>query len=349
MIVNTHVIHLKIQTAVVNSTIETINAPTSGYISAIYVNQGMIVKKGSPLFKIVNFDLLKDLELAKLNLEDAKLNRNYYEKLLGFEKEKNAAYQRIGMKRLSSAQALSTVTKQDVIYTKSKLSKMKELYSQNYITKLDWEKYLADYQKALSNNHNMLAMKDIENESLYSLKKGLYFTGNKLEGTSGELIVQIEIANERIKLFEKKINVYENIIDQLTVRAPADGKIIDILRLLGSNIDNSKPIMLLENTHTNKKIIAFLTQNEASEVNMQKPINIFIPALNEMYKGKILSLDRTTSYIDEMKVQYKWHDTNDRTAIVTISINKNDESHFNQSISSGMPALVYFKRRLNLF
>ena len=57
VIINTYVLHLKVETAVISTQIETMTAPINGYLTHLYASSGAYVKKGAPLFKIESINL----------------------------------------------------------------------------------------------------------------------------------------------------------------------------------------------------------------------------------------------------------------------------------------------------
>jgi multidrug resistance efflux pump len=82
MVLNTYVLHLKIETAVVSTPIEAMVAPVGGYISKVFVKPGERVKYGSPLLKVENIDLERKLQLARVKFKESNLNVAYYQQLL---------------------------------------------------------------------------------------------------------------------------------------------------------------------------------------------------------------------------------------------------------------------------
>jgi len=97
----------------------------------------------------------------------------------------------------------------------------------------------------------------------------------------------------------------------------------------------------------NKNIIAYLTQDEIIHIGSSRQVKIYIPSSGKTYRGKILEINRTDGFIDEIKAQYRWRSFQlDRSAMVTISVMGMDQKNFNQQVFSGMPAIVYFSKNL---
>ena len=189
------------------------------------------------------------------------------------------------------------------------------------------------------------SQKLIENDALHALDQGLYFTGNKAEGIERDLYAELEMAQKKVKLNEHKVKIYENLVDKLTIRAPFDGKITQLIKSAGNTTDNIKPLIFIEKSNTNKNIFAYLTQDEITKIGAYKNVRIYMPASGKTYHGEVLEINRTEGFIDEVKAQYRWRDFQlDRSAMVTIGVKSPDKKEFDQYAFSGMPATVYFTK-----
>ena len=65
----------------VSAPVETLSAPLQGYISEVYISPNMDVIQGTPLLKIENIEMERDLQLAMNQLEDAKIQLHYLKNL----------------------------------------------------------------------------------------------------------------------------------------------------------------------------------------------------------------------------------------------------------------------------
>lgn len=344
---NTYILCLKVETAVVTAPIETMVAPVSGFISEIYVLPGQKVKKGTPLLKVENIDLERDLKLARVQLEESKLQIAYYQHLLTNEEQRLKVYQSVGSSRVESAQTMVNVSKQDMLTAKYNINRLKTLHDKHYISEANWEAELAKYVNAQERLKSAKAQHELEHNSLNAVDKGIYFTGSKIEGTTHDLSAELEAAQNKTKLNEERVKIYEGLIAKLTLRAPYDGVITQILKTAGNTTDNNKPVLLVEQIKINKNIVAYLTQSEIAHISSPDKVKIYIPSTGKTYLGKITEINRTDGFVDTIKAQYKWRDLEmDRSAMVTIDISNSDQKDFNMQAFSGMPVIVYFSRRL---
>lgn len=345
-IFNVYVVHLKIESSVVSSPIETMVAPAAGYIKEVYVTPGMQVKKGDALIKIENINLERDQQLARIQVEDSKLTIAYLQTLLANERLKLNVYKLIGTNRVASTQATVEQYASEWMAAKNNLNRMQLLLKKHFITLANWDEAVARYKSAEDKMKSATAQKNIEVSSLGAIVNGFYFTGEKLEGIVNDLTAQINAAQNRLMLNQERLNVYNNVVSKLTLLAPFDGKVTEILKSVGTTTDSVKPIILLTQTTTNKNIVAYLTQDEITHVRVNGNVNIYIPALGNTYHGKLINIDRTSGFVDEINAQYRWRDLQiDRSATALIEIDHREQNKFNRQVIAGMPAIVYFSRK----
>jgi HlyD family secretion protein len=347
---NTYVMHLKVETSVVSVPIETMVAPAAGLITQVYVSQGSLVKKDDPLMKIDSLELERDLELAHLQVDDSNLNITYLQSLLINEEKKLNVYKSIGIDRVTSTRASVDAAAQEVITKKNILHSMEYLYKKRYVTTTNLDEAKTNFKRAEEKMKNAISQMNIESNSLNAVGIGMYFTGQKLEGTREDINAQIEAAKKRLDLNQERVSIYENMLKKLILLAPFDGKVTQILKSAGNTVDSVKPLLLIEQIHIEKKIVAYLTQQEIMHIGISGKVIVYIPSLGKKYLGKVIDVDRTVGFVDEINAQYRWRDLQtDRSAVVTIGIEKSYQENFNHEVLTGMPAILYFTRKFNLF
>ena len=349
VIIAFQVLFLKVETAVISTPIETLVAPTNGYITEVYVTLGEQVKKGTPILKIENFELERDLNLARVKVSETKLNTDYYHHLITNEQQRLKIYKQIGHNRVISRKTLLNIAKQEALMTQLNLARYTKLYKKHYVSKASWEEMQAQYLSAQEKLKNSRAKHRMERHSLNALDQGMYFTGTKTEGIEHDLYAELEASQKKTKLNKERVMIYENLISKLTIRAPFDGKVIQILKSAGNTTDTINPIIFIENTQANKIINAYLTQNEVMKIGSSRKVKVYIPSSGKTYHGNIIEINRTDGFIDVIKAQYRWRDFQiDRSAMVTIEIQRDDKKEFDKKTFSGMPVIVYFSKNFTL-
>jgi multidrug resistance efflux pump len=349
IIFNTYILRLKVETAVVNVPIETVIAPASGYIADIYVRNGQQVKKGDPLVKIENIDLERDLRLALINTKESQLSVKYYQNLLANEQQKLKIYQHIGTSRVISADSRVNSSTQDMLAAEKNLQRLRVLYKKHYISKANWDNEFAKYIRIKEKLRYAKAQKNLENSSLKAVAQGVYFTGNKLEGLEQDLHAELTSAKQKEALNQERVKLYSDLTKKLILKAPFDGTINQVLKSAGNTTDTIKPIVLIEQTRAHKNIVAYLTQNEIAHIGSIEQVKIYLPSTGKVYKGKITEINRTDGFIDVIKAQFRWRNIDmDRSGMVTIDLELEDQKSFNGEAFAGMPAIIYFSKRFFL-
>ena len=350
IIFQTYVLRLKVETAVVSSQIETMVAPVNGYITHVFVAPGGLIKKGAPLLRIENLDLERKLQLARVEVAESKLNIDYYQQLLMNEQERLSVYKKIGATRVDSALTLVNQAKQAVLTAQHDVERFTELNKKNYVSAANLETVRANYLNAQEALNNANARHQLENHSLNAVKEGMYFTGTKTEGISRDLDAELTAAQKRVQLNETRVKIYEALIKKLTLIAPFDGKVTQILKSAGNTTDMVQPLIFIENISVSKQIIAYLTQDEIIHIGASGKVNLYIPSSGKTYHGKIVEINRTDGFIDEVNAQYRWRDFQvDRSARITIAIQNRDQRAFDQDAFSGMPLIAYFSKKFVFF
>ena len=157
------------------------------------------------------------------------------------------------------------------------------------------------------------------------------------------------MAQKRAVLNDRRVKVYENLIKKLTLVAPFDGKVTQILKSEGNTTDNMKPIILIEKESEKKQIIAYLTHDEIIHIGRDN-VKIYLPALGKTFVGNIVEINRTDGFIDEINAQYRWRDFQiDRSAKIVVNIQENEQNNFSKIALSGMPVIVYFPKKYVVF
>ncbi len=344
-IFDVYVLHMKIETSVVTAPLHTITAPTAGLIREIFVVAGQEVKKGAPLLKIENFDLERDLQLARIQAEDSKINIHYLQNLLAVEQQRLNLYKDIGTSRVISAQTTVDQLQQEVLTSEKQLARMRLLAHKHYVSAMELEQAQAHLHSAQERMKNAVALKTLEDNALGAVRKGIYFTGTKLEGMLGDIHAQIIDAQNKLKLNQDRVLVYQKILDKLTLLAPFDGRVTQLFKTAGGTTDTVNPILLLEPSQAKKQVVAYVTQEEITHIGSADKVKIYLPSLGKIYHGTVIDINRTAGFVDEIKGQYRWRDFQiDRSAMVTIDLDR-DQRKFDREVTAGMPAIVYFSRK----
>ncbi len=132
-----------------------------------------------------------------------------------------------------------------------------------------------------------------------------------------------------------------NALKRLYVKAPFDGKVVEIRKPEGSSVIYKEPLLILEKQ--GKPLIeAFLTQAEIMKIGLNDKALIYVPSLKYKAEANIRSVNRTSRNLDEAASRYFWQDPHAKTASVILELSGSDQA---VNWPAGLPATVMFKRR----
>lgn len=340
-----YILHLKVETAVVNAPLQILAAPVSGYIQKVNVSEGDHVYKGDILMKLENIEMERSASLARLKVEENRLNVNYLQALLAIEQKKMNLYKMIEQHKLSSLDSSYEVSKKAMEQSKSNLVRIKSLKSRHFASEADFEKAMLHYKISRSEMLKSFTDKKIEDQSFHAIEDGMYFTGEKLEGNMNDISARIEAANAQLALDQKRYEIHESLLEKENLHSPFDAEIIDVYKSSGNTTNGMEPIILLMQEGAHKTITAWLTQSEITHIRLSSMARIYLPSKNIFFHGKVARVNRNSGFLDEIKAQFRWRDLQiDRSASVVIEIEPNESGKFNSYAIPGMPAIVYFKK-----
>lgn len=237
-------------TGVINLNTYDISFETQGILDSLNVKVGQTVKKGDILGSLESKDISNDYNTALNSLEEAKLN---------LEKTKEQR-----QRNLISLE-------NDLINSKNELDNKKESYENAVETK---ELYS-------QNEIDELKEKYEEAKRDYDLKKKEY----DFETSSN---IDSKLDNLSIEKAKDKVNETKENLDNVNLKSPISGKIVNINKKEGEKI-------LEENTFvqiaSNMEITTDITELDISKVVIDMEVEITFDALiNQKYKGKVKSI-----------------------------------------------------------
>jgi len=154
--------------------------------------------------------------------------------------------------------------------------------------------------------------------------------------------LRLDVSEEEDELEASQLHLIklsESLSDH-NIRAPFDAKIIELRKPAGSNVIYKEPILILERSGP-ATIEAYLSQEQVMKIALDDEALFYVPSLKVKATAKIVSVNRTSSNLDESSSRYLWQNPDAKTALVTLEILTDRNSH---SWPAGLPATVSFKR-----
>lgn len=338
-----YLFRLQVESAVVSAPVEAVQSPVAGRFEQLHVEPGSEIHNGQPLITITNSAVNEDLKLAQIEVAGAKAELQEQETLLKSQQKQLAIYRQIGESRLESALASGEAAREKLRLSDAKLKRFQALYLKKLISETVLEEAEDDYILAQEGIKVTEAELAVAKNALQAISVGRFFTGEKLEGNVPELEAAVAAAGQRLTLAEQKLAAAQARADELSIPAPFDGRVVKILKSTNNTVNRGEPLVLLER-RDNRVIDAYLTQDEVTQIGLNSPALAYIPAIQKRVKLRVLSIDRTTGFLDQVQSRFYWRGSQDRSANVKLRFEGLTSQQIRDSFPSGLPVVVNFQR-----
>lgn len=346
LILYSNFVHMKVDSAIVTAPTEAVVSPFEGVIEKIYVTKDQTVRANEPMLTIKDHLLEQNLELERANHEQVKADLEVKAKNFREEKSELGIYKTIGQTRVEEAKQ----NLQSLIETNENLAsqheRAKKLYAKRYIALSEYNKFEADHEASVHKVEQARHQYQEQLQALKSIDTGHYYSRDQVQSAVPQQEALVAQAEKNIAASQQKITAMEKQLEAHTLRVPFDGDVVDISKSTGNTVARGDKLMLIEHNQP-RTITAYLTQDEVVELEMGGTATIYVPSLKKRFAGKILQIDRTYGFVDEVNTQYKPRTTNDRSANVIIVLTDFSIEDTRKFLAPGTPAVVYFNRSLS--
>ncbi len=144
---------------------------------------------------------------------------------------------------------------------------------------------------------------------------------------------ELEAAKLHLKMLKETLSDHH-------IYAPFNAKIVELRKPAGSTVIYKEPILILEKSGPST-IEAYLSQEQVMKIALNDEANFYVPSLKIKSTAKIVSVNRSSSNLDEAASRYFWQDPDAKTALVKLELSDLSGS---EKWPAGLPATVMFKR-----
>ncbi len=340
----TNFFRLEIDTAVVSAPVEPLIAPTDGRIGRITVGPNNAVAGSTPLIVIEDARIQQAIDLAGIEVDRATMELLAKQRELKAEEERVRGYQAIGLARIERASAKIKSLKEQVELAMARKQRFDILFKEGWTTKSKLDEIQSNYADLTGKLEEARSLMHERRMLLDGIEEGRFFNGGNFEGSLKELQAAVDLGADQVMLAKDELSALKRHRRSLVLTAPGDGRILKLLKNVGSFIKRGEEIALFERDEA-RTIEAFLTQEEVLEIGLGDQATVYFPSLDRRVNALVTSIDRTTGHLDEIESRYIWRGPKDRSAKVTLhfaDIKVNDIRRF---YTPGLPAIVIFERR----
>ncbi|MEW5850737.1 MAG: HlyD family efflux transporter periplasmic adaptor subunit [Myxococcota bacterium] len=340
-----HTFRLDVDHAVITVPLHPVISQDLGRVREVMVHEGDAVTTGQPLLRIEDDVLTQELNTARLNLDRARAELRTAGLRLRNEEQKLKVYKDISRNKLAAARELVASLSARKTAAEGQLRRLRALQSGGAVSEQmveQAESRLAEVQGALAQAR---AEQRIAESAQVAVRNGAFYDERTLVGDLQSQAVSQEDARERVKLAEAQLKLAEERVDRLTYRAPTNGKVLRMGKVVGMTVNRGETVAIVEPKVAMPVIDAFLTQDEVAVITLGHQATVWIPALDRQFTASVTRIDRTAGFVPEVRaglgddVRYAGRGTSERTATVQLAFDELTPEMVRE-LRGGLPALV---------
>jgi len=344
----TNFYRMEVQTAVISAPVETVQAQADGRIEHAEVKPGDTVKAGQIILNVFDNLLEREIELADIAIREQKAKLIYLKRRQADELDKIKGFAAVDTKNLQSSKLEIDNLSAQLQFARNQVERLGMLHGKGLVT----DPKLEDAQKQMLSLSKSLAARKLEIQTQAELAESnfgkRFFNGDNMVGDIGQFEAQVKLAEQEVQLGLQKQSALFNHRSNLQVRAPFDGMVLDLPRVNNSHIRRGDTIATIEQ-RAERQITAYLNQDEVLRIGLGDEATVFVPALAETLKARVVKIDRTSGFVREQEQRhtpgFSWRGPTDRSARVTLAFEDPRQLTSHDRYRSGTPVVVIFPQR----
>lgn len=341
ILIYSNFMRLEVASSVVSTQLQTLKMPVDGVIRHINYEVGAHVKAGDEILRISDFKLESQINGAKIRVEVAQkaIWRMKQQHLI--EAERLKLYQIVNRTDKNIAEARLASLRQALSAADAHFVRITRLRKSGTATVAQYElAHKAQTQAAGAVREAELLLE--KNTAMAVASDRRHYNHKEFTTDLDLLALDMEMAYSTLEMEVKKLEQLDKIKERLVLRAPFDGRIVNLYQAAYTTVTRNEPLLLIEKDN-DIAITAYLNQKEVLEIGLNDKAKVFIPALNIHLPAIVTKIDRSSLYLNKSNTHYTWHDKKDRTASVILSLQAGQA--YTHHIQAGLPVVVIFDRR----
>lgn len=337
------IFRVQVDSGVVSAHVEPLISPQDGILEKIIVPDDGRVKKGDPIIMLYNTKQMEAVRMAEVAVEAAKHRYENLRERLSAEDVTLGIYRKVGDSRLRAARDRVQTFAEELRLARAELDRKRELLKKGVLSRSEVER---EQQQVTVIQRDLLEARaelQLAKDAYEALQKGLFFSGNQVEGETLSLQSRVDAARKNVEIEEKRLEVARDQLKKYVLRSPFDGIVVKVFKTVGNTVETGEQLAIIER-HEDRFITAYLTQGEVENVRLGDNALVFIPALDLRVDGRVAMIDRTAGFVNEMEGRFQWRSTRDRSAVAIVEFDDPQRPELPRSVPAGLPAVVNFRR-----
>lgn len=339
---------MEVQTAVIAAPVDTVVSPIDGRIAGAGLKVGDTVKPGEVILNLIDNALERDIELADIAIRDRKAQLAFWKRRQADELDRAKGFAAVELKNVAQSRLDMESTAAQLQAAEQQYERLKYLHTKGYTT----DTILESAEKTVISLRKQLESKRVEVSSRVALAEAdigrRLYNGQSIQGDVETIEAQARLAEHEIQLAQQRYIANLNLRDRNSVRAPFEGTLLELPRVDQGSVRKGDIVAVIEQRR-DRFVLAYLTQDQVLKVGIGDEVQLYIPALNETFKGRVRKVDRTSGFIHEQDQRiapgYSWRGPIDPSAKVIIDFEDAGRVANYDRYRSGLPVVAVFERR----
>ena len=344
----TNFFRMEVQTAVISAPVDTVAAPADGRIGWTAVKPGDQVKTGDVIVNVFDHQLEREIELADIAIREQKAKLLFAKQRHADELERLKGFAGVEMKNLEQTKLDLEGLEAQVRAAEQQFIRLRYLHGKGFTT----DTLLENAEKQYVTLKKSLESKRVELRARIELagdgESRRFYNGTNLIGDAALTESQVRLAENEVAVTQQRHAALLNHRARLAVQSPFDGNVLELPRVDQGSIRRGDIIAIIEQ-RKKRQVTAYLNQDEVLKIGLGDEAMVFVPALAETLKGRVLKIDRTSGFVHEQDQRqnpgYNWRGPTDRSAKVTIGFDEQSKVADPERYRSGLPVVVIFPQR----
>lgn len=339
---------MEIQTAVITAPLETVTAQADGQVALTGLKPGDSVRAGEVVVNLIDNQLEREIELADIEVKARKAQLAYLKQKQTEELERLKGYATVEMKNVRQSKVELEGLQEQLKVVEDQHKRLKTLFDKGFAT----ESKLDEVAKQVISLKSDIERRRIELLSRADLAEQNFgkrlYTGMTIEGDAADVEGRVRLAEHEIAIAEERREAYVRQRERSAVVAPFDGTILELPRIDRGNVRKGDTLAIIEQ-RKDRHVSAYLNQDEILKVGMGDEALVYIPAIGETVRGRVVKIDRTSGFVRENEQRqnpgYGWRGPHDRSAKIEIAFEDPSKVADPERYRSGLPVIVVFEQR----
>lgn len=369
--------------------VESVVAKEQGILDEFYVDEGMSVKPGQPLFSTKNDELAekdidslnREIQSSRIELAEAQADLREAELLEQQEIENQESYQTISQTQLDSAQAEVAAETAQYHIEEDNLARFSTLLRKGAVSQQDLDSAKSKFADAEARFREAQSKYKVAQISVSSAQRGSFYDGDQFVSDLPRRTAEVERRRQLAQIASQKVSYSERILNQrleelqispsqrqyylqqpsqdqtlfsqnsfsVVYKAPFPGAVLKVTKVSGNPVRPRETVMVLQRQQLPPTIDAYLTPKQSEQIFVGSPATALIPAVNEKFQARVTKIDQSAPAPSLVGIPPALNSENKSVYVQLALDNLSPENNSQLIAATGMPVVLSVPKQTNVF